>query len=411
MTYFKKILAIVILTLSFVKSNAQTKFDNGYKDGFGKAYCYNQSIGCIPKAPTFAPIPRISESSSSYQNGYDRGYSEGLEYRRNERQLNEVNLQKNSARSFNPYISQIPVDAYREVGMYKQKLFNEREGWIQNRVSELIELNKELDDYDSKLRAEWSIPLANWITKNEAKNLDLLDNYVFNQISTYLNDYTNKFLVDFNRVKEEIKNNEINFDDKYYKNIPDSSKVCRIYFNKLERTDYEMWQGGKDDEFKYVIIDKYIPPSFINKFTFIIDGKIDTLFVLYFKKYDSYHFYKSSYMFPIEELGAFKDHPNYMVYTVTKEYTQGGYGNPIYIKLSETNCLLYDKGKALNCNFMGEIHYKINKYHNGNFKETYYDKKLCWQDKVSGKKYFLNSKSISDIPTCSDNLLVTNNKF
>ena len=111
------------------------------------------------------------------------------------------------------------------------------------------------------------------------------------------------------------------------------------------------------------------------------------------------------------DIGEIKNHKDCTAFTFTTEYTQGGYGNPIYIKLSENNCMLYDKGNVLNCNYIGEVHYKINKYHNGIFKETYYDKRPCWQDKISGKKYFLNDKSVSGIPICSDNLLVTNNKF
>lgn len=412
MTYIKKLLVIIILTICFVKSNAQTKFDNGYKDGFGKAYCYNQSIGCIPKAPTFAPIPRINESSSSYQNGYDRGYAEGLEYRRKEGQSNETNSQKNSPITFNPYVSQIPSNYYSAVE-FKQKIFSERIDWVSSSIKNIISY---IDTYIKPIDKEIGENLINennnWVQSNLSfKKLDLTDEYIFSQVKNYFSNFNNKISTNYSNLTFEANNNSINFDDKFYQNIPNTIKSCFIYFYKNGKTEYEMNEREDNKNSEFTTIDKSNQPTFVHNFKVNYKGKDDTLYVLYFSKYDSYHFYLKSYLFSTTEMGAPKNRKDCTAFTFTTEYTQGGYGNPIYIKLSENNCMLYDKGNVLNCNYVGEVHYKINQYHNGIFKETYYDKKHCWQDKVSGKKYFLNNKSVADIPTCSDNLLVTNNKF
>ena len=60
--------------------SSQTAFDNGFKDGFCAGYkdeeaCGNLSI--CPIAP-IAPIPSVSQSSSSYNDGYNSGFKVGL---------------------------------------------------------------------------------------------------------------------------------------------------------------------------------------------------------------------------------------------------------------------------------------------------------------------------------------------
>jgi len=411
MKFNKSILTIFFLLLSTLPLLAQTNYDKGYKDGFAKAYCYNQPIGCIPKAPTLAPIPRINESSNSYQNGYDRGYAEGLDYRRKENS-NQAKNQTSSEIKFNPYVSQIPQSGI-EILAYKENLYNERTEWIKNTL-------KQLDDFlintfmpvDLEKATEWAKSGDDWVVANlNKKKLDFSDNEIFNQIQKYFSNYTANLLNEYNKIKNEADNNVINFDDKYYQNIPNLIRYCYIYFYKNGSIECEMVEKQDNKSSDYETIEKNIEPKFIHKFQVNHKGKNDTLYVLYFSKYDSYHFYLKSRLISTSDIGEIKNHKDCTAFTFTTEYTQGGYGNPIYIKLSENNCMLYDKGNVLNCNYIGEVHYKINKYHNGIFKETYYDKRPCWQDKISGKKYFLNDKSVSGIPICSDNLLVTNNKF
>ena len=56
---------------------AQTEFDKGFKEGYKNGYCFNIGVGCVAPVTPVAPIPKANESSSSYQNGYDRGFAIG----------------------------------------------------------------------------------------------------------------------------------------------------------------------------------------------------------------------------------------------------------------------------------------------------------------------------------------------
>tara|TARA_R110002096_G_scaffold435845_1_gene663825 strand:+ start:1197 stop:2495 length:1299 start_codon:yes stop_codon:yes gene_type:complete len=72
----------ILLSLIFFLSTsfllAQTEFDNGFKDGYKNGYCQDQGIGCIKPIPPIAPIPNVDENSSSYQDGYNRGFKMGM---------------------------------------------------------------------------------------------------------------------------------------------------------------------------------------------------------------------------------------------------------------------------------------------------------------------------------------------
>lgn len=398
----------ILLFLVFILPNSlvfgqYSNYEKGYKEGFGKGYCYNKSFGCIEQSPLFAPIPKINENSSNYQDGYNRGYAEGLDYSRRETQSQEIKNQRQTPINFRPYVSQIPVNDYRAIGVYKQKLYDERLNWIQTRCSKLVELHNELDNYDSKLRAEWSIPLGNWIISNENKNSDLADNNVFTQFSTYLNDYTERFTTVFNRVKDEILKNEINFDDRYSKSRPQYKKYADITFYENNQITYEINEMNEEGSHsKITSIDKNLLPDFIYNFDALKDGKSVKLFILYFKKYESYQYYFSDREIAVNERGI-------KSIAITNEYPQGGLGCPLFIKLSESSCLLFDQGKFLDCIYLGIMHYKLNKYHNGVFSETSYVYSPCWQEKKSGNKYYLNTHNIDNLKIFEDDLLINNN--
>lgn len=72
----KKILSVVFLfTINLLL--AQSNFDRGFSDGYKKGYCQDQG-NCIEPISPIAPIPSVYESSLSYQDGYNRGFQQGL---------------------------------------------------------------------------------------------------------------------------------------------------------------------------------------------------------------------------------------------------------------------------------------------------------------------------------------------
>lgn len=66
---FSSFFALFTITVS-----AQTNFDSGFNKGFSEGYCYGKPIGCISPMVPIAPIPKVGESSDSFQDGYNRGF-------------------------------------------------------------------------------------------------------------------------------------------------------------------------------------------------------------------------------------------------------------------------------------------------------------------------------------------------
>ncbi len=72
----KNFLTLIIFTA--ITTKAQVDFNKGFNVGYGEGYCYEQVIGCIKPLPPVAPIPTINENINSYQDGYNRGFQQGL---------------------------------------------------------------------------------------------------------------------------------------------------------------------------------------------------------------------------------------------------------------------------------------------------------------------------------------------
>ena len=91
----KKITLLFILIFVTKLSFAQTNYDRGFNNGYKKGYCYGQGIGCIEPITPTVPIPKIGESSDSYNDGYNYGFTIGKEARKNNT--------KNTAQIREPY--------------------------------------------------------------------------------------------------------------------------------------------------------------------------------------------------------------------------------------------------------------------------------------------------------------------
>jgi hypothetical protein len=88
---------------------------------------------------------------------------------------------------FRPYVPQNPVNAMRSVGMYKQRLYNERKDCIQGRINGLIKLSLLLvneDDYPN-IDIEYSRDVLKSKVTSYVKTIgyiDFADDYQFNLI-------------------------------------------------------------------------------------------------------------------------------------------------------------------------------------------------------------------------------------
>lgn len=72
----RKALLVIALLVS-TPALADDGFCRGYQAGYKRGYCQNHGGKmCIPPIPPICPIPDVGQSG--YQDGYDRGFEEGL---------------------------------------------------------------------------------------------------------------------------------------------------------------------------------------------------------------------------------------------------------------------------------------------------------------------------------------------
>jgi hypothetical protein len=90
---------------------------------------------------------------------------------------------------FRPYVPQNPVNAMRSVGMYKQRIYDERKDWIQSRINGLINAideNVNEDNFPSLRIAEtrdWlKAELIKYSNSYNLRSSDYADNYQFQNI-------------------------------------------------------------------------------------------------------------------------------------------------------------------------------------------------------------------------------------
>jgi hypothetical protein len=112
---------------------------------------------------------------------------------------------------FNSYVPQNPVGAMRDVGMYKQRLYDERSNWIQQKIYRLNDLSSSLFNED-KLPPDFDTlnhktKLHSVMTKyvDAIRSYDYSENYIFSsiqdnfrKIEKYYYDYYNEVVENYN---------------------------------------------------------------------------------------------------------------------------------------------------------------------------------------------------------------------
>lgn len=121
-------------------------------------------------------------------------------------------ISKFSFSQFSPYVPQIPIEAMREVGMYKQQLYEERSYWIQQKIYKLTDLNNYLFN-ESKLPSDFGtlnhkIKLRNIIVEymNGIQAYDYSENYIFNSIQQNFRKIEKYYYEYYNYVVEVYNN-------------------------------------------------------------------------------------------------------------------------------------------------------------------------------------------------------------
>ena len=121
-------------------------------------------------------------------------------------------ISKFSFSQFNPYVPQIPIQAMRDVGIYKERLYDERSNWIQQKIYNLTDLNNSLFN-ESKLPSDFGalnhkIKLRNIIVDymNGIQAYDYSENYIFNSIQDNFKKIEKYYYEYYNYVVENYNN-------------------------------------------------------------------------------------------------------------------------------------------------------------------------------------------------------------
>lgn len=210
------ILLISICAVSQIKSNYAKGFEVGFKEG----YCYNnKNVSCFYPLTPIAPLPRINENKDNYTDGYNRGFQFGLDLKRANQAVENTDIELENERiRFNDYISQAPlIQARTRVGMYKQKMYDTRKDWIQQKIYKLIDLiNVIYSEQNMPPGVNVSISQNNYrnvITKyvNSIAAVDFADDYQFGIIQNKFSEIENSFYSQYNehwRLFEKLSDRE-----------------------------------------------------------------------------------------------------------------------------------------------------------------------------------------------------------
>lgn len=205
---------ISIVGFAQLKSNYAKGFEVGFKEG----YCYNsKTVDCFYPMTPEAPLPRLNEDRENYTQGYNRGFQFGLDLKRSNDALNNSDANMNyQITKFNDYIQQNPIDVMVAVGMMKQKKYDTRKDWIQERINQLGELAKTLfskealpSNYDANsIRSKYWKTTVDYV--NGIRAIDYADDYQFNSIRSNFSKIESYYYRSYNEIIKQSHSYEDN---------------------------------------------------------------------------------------------------------------------------------------------------------------------------------------------------------
>lgn len=201
-----KFLLIIFLFISiFVFS--QTKYSNGFNDGYKKGYCHDKGIGCMEPIPPIAPIPIIGEDINSYQDGYNRGFKIGSQAN-SENSNTQTQTRKRNKISTPQFIDDFVYNPYKDPNVLNlavkvaelkaQKLKtlfeNANNSYNENDYENSIYFSNEIIKIEANIPQAYAIKAMSHFYKNEIINA--YNNICKAESLRYSGEYSIKFIKD-----------------------------------------------------------------------------------------------------------------------------------------------------------------------------------------------------------------------
>lgn len=179
------------MLVNFIYAFTQNEYSRGFKIGYEIGFCYND-FGCIPPIVPTVPITKVGERLDSYQDGYNRGFKQGLEHKKKvEMEDENINRdgtgRRNVLPSFNPeyYQDEMPekypnLDGLALALKQRQDRYDKNKKYLDGLIDWVFELKSKtnnqdflsaMDKYYKKLREFDDKDLS--VLSNEIRNIEL----------------------------------------------------------------------------------------------------------------------------------------------------------------------------------------------------------------------------------------------
>jgi len=283
----KKLLILFILLIFFFTSFSQfekfkSPFENGFSTGFKEGYCYgNQNVDCFTPAVPLTPLPNLNESKDNYRDGYNRGFQLGLDLKRiasGGGNISPSGIPYSSIPNykFNDYIPQVPVDAYRNAALYRQRLYDANVQWVQARMDYVRELNATLlSQLNPSYRKAIDKGIIDFIKSAQSSDFSLPS--IINQIKAMLSEKEKQIYQEYKRSIEEANSVVVDLKENISNNK--SQLITRRIRPSIENAHVFYLQNNLKDT---------LP---VNSYTFsgIVTQNNNGIILLYLKANKSYY--------------------------------------------------------------------------------------------------------------------------
>lgn len=357
----KSLILFINLVCYYLAFTQSTPFAKGFDKGFKEGYCYNHStVDCLTPLTPLTPLPRLNESQDSYSNGYNRGFQTGLDLQRLQSgggSANGIPYQNIPNYRFNDYIPQLPDDAMVNVAIYKQRLFDSRVKWIQQRIYDMQDLAYALvyqfssSDYNSLINQQ-----SDYFDKNvKGKNIDWSNNYIFNQIENYFKTHEKNVYKTYSNLLYEANSTIID------NMLQCNSSSSPIYVVKKNNIAFFSFSPDLKDS---LTVDDY-------EFSGLVDNSLEKkgVIVFYVRSKHSYYRMSSQEFYSLPE-------------SSTTEMNYITSCDAIFIAdVIENSMLILDKGLDSELKYIG---IKVYKTPRGDYHQF-----QVYQDMLTYKKYFV----------------------